>query len=175
VVPVRVVADNALVIQKKIALVGAPGVGKTSLVRRFVESLFDERYLTTIGVKVDRKDVTVDGLVVRLMLWDVAGAEDGFIPTSYVRGSAGYLRVIDGTRPESVQESLDITARIERDLGSLPAVTVLNKHDLVEAWRVTPADLVPLGADQPVLHASAKTGAGVEEAFLTLARALAGL
>ena len=167
--------DNLPVLQKKIALVGAPGVGKTSLVRRFVESLFDERYLTTIGVKVDRKDVMIDGLTLRLMLWDVAGAEDGFIPTSYVRGSAGYLRVIDGTLPDSIQEGLDSTARIERDLGPIPSITVANKHDLVSEWRVTAEDLALLGPNpSAVLRASAKTGDGVEDAFLALARAVAG-
>ena len=64
----------------------APGVGKTSLVRRFVESLFDEEYLTTIGVKVDKKLVTVGGREVTLMLWDVAGAEERFsVPGSYMQ------------------------------------------------------------------------------------------
>ena len=66
-------------IQKKVALLGAPGVGKTSLVRRFVESLFDESYLRTIGVKIDKKRVSVGGQDVTLMLWDVAGAEERFM------------------------------------------------------------------------------------------------
>lgn len=157
-------------LQKKIALVGAPGVGKTSLVRRFVESLFDDRYLTTIGVKVDKKDVVAGSVPLRLMLWDIAGAEDGFIPSSYIRGAAGYLLVIDGTRPESVQPALDIVAQIERDLGPLPAVVVLNKSDLVEAWRLSPADLAPINAQEAlVVRTSAKTGDGVEAAFEALA------
>jgi small GTP-binding protein len=77
------------VIQKKIALLGAPGVGKTSLVRRFVESLFDEKYLTTIGVKVDKKTVQVRGQDVLLMIWDIAGAEESFsVPISLPKISA---------------------------------------------------------------------------------------
>jgi len=167
------VTHNPVVIQKKIALVGAPGVGKTSLVRRFVESLFDDRYLTTIGVKVDKKDMHVGGVPLRLMLWDIAGAEDGFIPSSYIRGAAGYLLVIDGTRPESVQPALDIVAQIDRDIGVLPAVAVLNKCDLADAWGLSSSGLAPIDArGTAVVRTSAKTGEGVEDAFLALASRL---
>jgi small GTP-binding protein len=167
------VTHNPVVIQKKIALVGAPGVGKTSLVRRFVESVFDDRYLTTIGVKVDKKDVHAGDVPLRLMLWDIAGAEDGFIPSSYIRGAAGYLLVMDGTRPDSLQPALDIVAQIDRDLGVLPAVAILNKCDLADAWCVSPGDLAPINArGTSLVRTSAKTGEGVEEAFLALASRL---
>src|SRR5262245_46833593 len=92
-------ATIGAVIQKKLVLLGAPGVGKTSLVRRFVESLFDDKYLTTIGVKVDKKQLQVAGNDLLMMLWDIAGAEEKFsVPSSYVRGAAGMLLVVDGTR-----------------------------------------------------------------------------
>jgi small GTP-binding protein len=161
----------ATVIQKKIALLGAPGVGKTSLVRQFVQSMFDEKYHTTVGVKVDKKQVVVCGQDVTLMLWDVAGAEEHFaVPTSYIRGAAGYLLVVDGTRPETLESGLDIVEQVEREIGRLPFVFVLNKIDLIDDWRIQEADL---GAAQargwPILRTSAQTGAGVEEAFLRLA------
>ena len=160
-------------IQKKIALLGASGVGKTSLVRRFVDSLFDEKYLTTIGVKVDKKQVKVDGQDVTLMLWDVAGAEERFsIPTTYVRGAAGYLLVVDGTRPETLTAATDIAEQIRRELGPLPSVLVLNKHDLVERWQIQSADLDAFRATSPIVRTSARTGEGVEDAFLELARAI---
>jgi len=162
------------VIQKKIALLGAPGVGKTSLVRRFVESLFDDKYLTTIGVKVDKKVVRVGEQDVMLMLWDVAGAEEGFcVPSSYVRGAAGYLLVVDGTRPETAEVALEIVEQMERDLGSLPYALVLNKVDLVDEWRVRDADLEPLiRSCQATIRSSALSGEGVEDAFLQLTQAL---
>jgi small GTP-binding protein len=161
------------VIQKKVALLGAPGVGKTSLVRRFVESLFEESYLTTIGVKVDKKLVSVGGQDVTLMLWDVAGAEERFmVPSSYVRGASGYLLVADGTRPETLATAFDIVDQVRRDVGPLPYVLVLNKADLVDQWCVEDTDL---GAGSPnqveVVRTSAKTGAGVDNAFLQLATA----
>jgi small GTP-binding protein len=162
----------ATVIQKKIALLGASGVGKTSLVRRFVESLFDEKYLTTLGVKVDKKQVTVAEQDLTLMLWDVAGAEEKFaIPTSYIRGAAGYLLVVDGTRPETLERGLEIVAQVDGEIDRLPFVLVLNKIDLAEDWRLQEAHLGAVQARGcPILRTSAKTGAGVEEAFLRLAQ-----
>jgi hypothetical protein len=166
--------DDHSVIQKKIALLGAPGVGKTSLVRRFVESLFDEKYLTTIGVKVDKKTVHVRGQDVLLMLWDVAGAEESFsIPSSYVRGAAGYLLVVDGTRPATAAQGLDIIEQVQRDVGDLPFGLVLNKVDLVDEWQVQDSDLQPVTRfGPPLVRSSALTGEGVEDAFLLLAESV---
>jgi small GTP-binding protein len=162
------------VIQKKITLLGAPGVGKTSLVRRFVESLFDDKYLTTIGVKVDKKPVRVGAADVTLMIWDVAGAEERFaIPTGYVKGSAGFLLVVDGTRLETLDTAAQIVEQIDRELGGLPFVLVLNKHDLVDGWCLTPALTEALRARSvTTVTTSAKSGAGVEAAFQALANAV---
>jgi small GTP-binding protein len=162
----------ATVIQKKIALLGVSGVGKTSLVRQFVQSLFDEKYITTLGVKVDKKQVVLGEQDVMLMMWDVAGAEEHFaVPTSYIRGAAGYLLVVDGTRPDTLERGLDIVAQVDGEIGRLPFVFVLNKIDLIEDWRIQEADLSAVQARGcPILRTSARTGAGVEEAFLRLAR-----
>ena len=85
-------------LQKKICMLGSFSVGKTSLVRRFVESIFSEAYHTSIGVKVDKKVVRVDDEDVTLVLWDIHG-EDVYqkIRMSYLRGMSGYLLVADGT------------------------------------------------------------------------------
>jgi len=162
------------VIQKKIALLGAAGVGKTSLVRRFVSSLFDDKYLSTVGVKVDKKAVRVGADDVTLMIWDVAGAEERFtIPTAYVKGAAGYLLVVDGTRPETFEAAATIVAQLDRDLGPLPFVLVINKKDLGDAWSAESPHLDGLKPRAvAVLPSSAKTGEGVEEAFQRLASAV---
>ena len=158
-------------IQKKVALLGAPGVGKTSLVRQFVESRFDDKYLTTIGVKIDRKPMRVHDTDVTLMLWDVAGAEEHFsVPSSYVRGASGYLLVVDGTRPETLAAATEIVAQIARDVGPIPYVLVLNKTDLVAEWRLQDEALDPWTC--PRIRASARTGEGVERAFTTLTEAI---
>lgn len=161
-------------IQKKVAMLGYFGVGKTSLVRQFVSSLFDDRYLSTIGVKVDKKVVEAKGQQVQLMLWDIAGAEERFtVPLSFVRGSSGILLVVDGTRAETLDRALDLLSRVEGEMGRLPLVVAINKVDLTDAWQldsVRIARLEPLGC--PVMRSSARTGEGVEEAFQALAEQL---
>ena len=86
-------------LQKKICMLGGFGVGKTSLVSRFVSSMFSDKYLTTVGVKVDKKTVPIDSGEMTLMLWDIYG-QDEFqtVRDSYLRGASGYLLVADGTR-----------------------------------------------------------------------------
>lgn len=153
-------------------MLGTHGVGKTSLVRRFVHSVFSDSYLSTIGVKIDRKPVTVEGKEVVLMLWDVAGEEDLYqIPLSYIEGAAGCLIVIDGTRPQTVQSALEITERINGELAALPMVALCNKADLEDEWQLSAELLTRLEeCGWPVLITSARTGENVEEAFAEIAR-----
>ena len=152
-------------------MLGMWGVGKTSLVQQFVSSIFDEKYHSTLGVKVDKKVVDVDGQKVNMLLWDVAGAEDHFsVPIHYVKGAAGYLLVIDGTRKASLDKAIDLIDFIEKGIGPLPFVACVNKSDL--EWELTEADiesaLAPFGGQ--FLSTSAKTGENVELAFKKLAR-----
>jgi small GTP-binding protein len=155
-------------LKKKICMVGQFGVGKTSLVRRFVESIFDERYLTTVGVKIDRKDVTVGSASVTLMLWDLAGEDDlAQLNVSHLRGASGYILVADGCRATSLAKAVELQQRIAEQLGPLPFVLVLNKSDLRDQWDLQEATVSQLG--WPTFETSAKAGTGVEEMFLALA------
>lgn len=161
-------------IQKQICMLGAYAVGKTSLARRYVESIFDEKYLITIGVKIDKTRVDLDDQEVELMLWDIAGVEDRYsVPSTYVRGASGYLLVVDGTRRHTVEVALDLIDQIREDVGELPFVVALNKSNLVEEWEVGDQILEPFRKFKcPILRSSARTGAGVEEAFVALTRLL---
>jgi small GTP-binding protein len=157
-------------IQKKICMLGATGVGKTSLVSRFVLSMFSETYLTTIGVKVDKKTLSVDGADITLMLWDIYG-EDEFqtVRTSYLRGAAGYILVADGTRQRTLDTARELQSKAMAIVGNVPFVLVLNKSDLAGEWRVDDRALWKMAEDGwTLVKTSAKTGAGVEEAFLKL-------
>lgn len=163
-------------LQKKICMLGAFAVGKTSLVRRFVESVFSDAYLTTVGVKIDKKTLQVNGQPLALILWDIAGEDEvSSVRTSYLRGSAAYVLVADGTRAASLDVARSLQARVETELGKLPYVLLLNKGDLTEEWVVSPAEMAELGdAGWSVRKTSAKTGEGVEEAFRELALRLTG-
>lgn len=149
-------------------MVGAFGVGKTSLVRRFVDSVFSDRYLTTVGVKVDRKDVRVGSVLLTLMLWDLAGEDDvAQVKMSHLRGASGYILVVDGCRATTFVKAVELHGRINEQLGPLPFVLVLNKADLRDQWEVQQASVAELGWS--AFDTSAKTGAGVEEMFHALA------
>lgn len=160
--------------QKKVCMLGGFAVGKTSLVRRFVTNVFSEHYQTTIGVTVEKKTVTVDHQDVMFMLWDLYG-EDEFqhVRESYLRGSSGYILVIDGTRKATLDTARLLQQTVVRTVGPLPFVAIINKADLRSEWEI----------DQPVIEqlreqgwsvffGSAKLGQGVDELFGCLAAML---
>ena len=158
-------------LQKKICMLGAFSVGKTSLVKRFVESVFSETYLTTVGVKIDKKTVELSNRIVNLILWDLAGEDDiSSLRMSYLRGSAGYLLVADGTRPSTLEVALSLRQRVEVEFGPLPFVLLLNKNDLREEWAIRDEEVEGLRQDGWWMRpTSARTGEGVDDAFGTLA------
>jgi small GTP-binding protein len=163
-------------IQKKVCMIGTFAVGKTSLVRQFVESVYSDKYHTTVGVKVDKKIVTVGENEVTLVLWDIEGAETGLeLRQSYLRGAAGYLLVADGTRPDTLASAVALQARAEATVGKIPFLLLLNKVDLDQQWRVDSGELDRLRASNWLMtNTSAKTGQGVEKAFTTLAQKMMG-
>ena len=162
------------VIQRKVCMLGATAVGKTSLVRRFVESMFSDKYQATIGVKIDRKLVDVDGDQVSLLLWDLQGEDElQKVRMSYLRGASGLIYVADGTRPETLEIARTIQQSVRETIGDVPSILLLNKSDLASAWQVddaAPARHGPEGVS--VLRTSAKTGERVEEAFGQLVKAI---
>ena len=161
-------------LQKKICLLGAFGVGKTSLTRRFVDSRFSDAYLTTVGVKIDKRTVDVGGTAVSLLIWDIAGEDDvSAVRTSYLRGAAGYLLVVDVTRAQTLEVARSIRERVRTEIGDIPFLCLLNKTDIAE-WDIAEARIEELPAQGwTVLRTSAKSGEGVESAFADLAHKIA--
>jgi small GTP-binding protein len=160
-------------VQKKICMVGVFATGKTCLVQRFVHSIFSPRYLTTVGVKIDRKEVSVHGEPVTLLLWDLEGRDGNHdVNPSYVRGAHGLIFVIDGTRRETLDQAFEIRDAVTTQVGPIPSTFALNKSDLADEWKLTPADEEAIAArGLHVVRTSAKTGAGVEATFQWLAEA----
>lgn len=160
--------------QQKICLLGTSAVGKTSLISRFVKGIFSESYLTTIGVKIDRKTVPLEQGNVELLLWDLNG-EDRFqkLAMSYLRGARGYLLVADGTRKQTLDAALALHHKATATLGQVPFIIVINKNDLRDQWSITDEDIhLMRSRGWPVLETSAKTGVGVDAAFVYLTRAI---
>ena len=161
-------------IQKKICMLGGFAVGKTSLVARYVTSLFSEKYLSTVGVKIDKKQIAVDGKDVTLMLWDIYGQDDfQTVQASQLRGMSGYLLVVDGTRRATLETARLMHQKATEAVGPVPFILLLNKADLASEWEIDEQAFFKL-AEQGwrVIRTSAKTGEGVEQAFETLTRAM---
>jgi len=152
---------------KKVCLIGPFAVGKTSLVRRYVESIFSDDYLTTIGVKISKMNIDIDDGQVQLMIWDIEGV-DIFttLKPSNLRGAAGILLVLDGTRPKSVEVTTDICQRVREQLPDVPIVGLINKCDLEFDWKLGKTELEAIeNLGVTTLYTSAKTGHNVEKAF----------
>src|SRR5579862_9010425 len=113
-------------LKKKICLLGSFGVGKTSLVARFVRSLFSDKYHTTVGVKIDKKVIRLGTDEITLVIWDMAGEEDSApVKLNQVRDAAGYLLVADGTRRKTLDVARDIQQRVESEIGKQPFVLLV--------------------------------------------------
>jgi small GTP-binding protein len=163
-------------LQKKICMLGAFAVGKTSLVRRFVESIYSDVYQTTVGVKIDKKNVQVGEKEISLVLWDIYGEDDyQKMRWTYLRGASGYLLVADGTRKATLEKAVSLEQRVREEVGAIPFVLVINKSDLIRDWELDPALESQLAAQKwSILRSSAKSGEGVEESFSLLTRKMLG-
>jgi len=172
-------ADTVRRLTKKVCLLGDFSVGKTSLVRRFVEGRFDERYLSTIGVKVDRKilhlPTPAGEVALIIMLWDLAGGPDSApVVPSYYRGAAGAVITCDLTRTDTVAGIGNYVERFQATNPAAKLVLAANKLDLVEQRQVSDEGVAAVGSalDAPVFLTSAKTGVQVEEMFRKLGEML---
>lgn len=156
-------------IAKKVLLVGNFGVGKTSLIRRFVLNEFSEDYISTIGVRVSTKIVSIDNEQIKLLIWDVAGTSGNEkVPKAYFLGASAAMYVFDLSREETylnIKNQIDVV----RELSGLNALTVVgNKKDLVTENEINQIlDKLEISVD---LITSAKDDANVEDAFIALAK-----
>ncbi len=162
-------------VTKKICVIGDFAVGKTSLVSRYIRNVFSNRYLTTVGVKIDTKIVTLPGKrSIKLVVWDIAGT-DRFttIDTNYLRGAAAYLLIVDGTRHNTLTTAYQLKRTADNLLNSPPCVWVFNKVDLNNEWEIKDSEIEVLEAnDWHVLRCSAKEGRNVAKAFQIIAEKL---
>lgn len=155
----------------KVVMLGAPSVGKTSLVRRFVHSVFEDAYRSTLGAKVERKTVEIGDKSVNLLLWDIHGETEGLIVTpSYLQGAHSAILVFDSMRPETMQTALELGERVRESSPDAKLYAVANKSDLAVELDI-PLDLDGWAkqAGRPITQTSAKTGDGVEDLFRTIA------
>ncbi len=161
-------------ISKKICMLGAFAVGKTALVQQYVHSIFTDRYLSTVGVKISKKTLRVDDREVSLVLWDLEGKDDYVdVNISYLRGAMGFFTVADGTRQETLDVALSLRNMAVNLVGNVPHMLLINKADLASSWEVSEERLAALQAEGlPIVRTSAKTGLAVNDSFTALTKAM---
>jgi len=174
-------SSQQLTVMKKICMLGDPAVGKTSLVGRFVFSMFDDKYIETIGAKVTKRTMAIEKKAtkqrfrLKLMIWDIAGQKTlDFIKPTYYRDAEGALVVADCTRKETLTNVIRWGRSIRDVCGEIPIVVLVNKSDLREHAQFTTEEAVEVAGqlDAPSFLTSARSGENVENAFSTLGRRL---
>ena len=163
------------VVSKKICLIGDFNVGKTSLIRRFVEDRFSDKYLTTIGVKISRRSIiTESSQQINLLVWDIEGhTRQKAIPTTYLQGAHGAIIVGDVTRMETLKHISDHLKLFLEINPQCKTMIALNKSDLISSEKLEQlARLHHYGDREQVINTyitSAKTGNYVKTMFEQLA------
>ncbi|MBX2842876.1 MAG: GTP-binding protein [Flammeovirgaceae bacterium] len=158
-------------ISKKVVLIGKYGVGKTSLIQQFVHQRFSEKYLTTIGVKIDKKTVNINGTELNMLIWDIAGESTNTkIPKSYHLGAHGAIYVFDLSRPFTYENIVTELNNLKKLISNVPIQVVGNKLDLLDEKNASQIiNSLPLEVS---FLTSAKTGNNVEPLFQSMAKAL---
>lgn len=156
-------------IQQKVCFIGASAVGKTSLIRRYVDGIFSDKYLTTIGVKIDQKKVAVNDENYLLMIWDLEGTDRfcGFQPR-YLRGASAFVLVIDHSRPSTFEDAMALFEKAT-STSNAKAFIVLNKSDLACQLSVEQLEVLHQMPVVATINTSAKSGDKVDSLFHAIA------
>ncbi|MFW2387016.1 MAG: Rab family GTPase [Polyangiales bacterium] len=158
-------------LRRKVCLLGATGVGKTSLVRRFVEDRFDDANDPSIALSIFRGTVEMDDVSLEMMVWDPARSDSSEqYNRSFISGASGLVFVVDSTRPQTLDQLLQAQVEERGFIGVRPAILISNKSDLKDGFALSEAQLGAAGkVNWHMVHASAKTGDNVRQAFTKLA------
>ncbi|MCK4757985.1 MAG: GTP-binding protein [Thermoplasmata archaeon] len=157
----------------KICLVGDGGVGKTSLIKKYVLDIFDDKYISTIGTKVSKKTQTIEQegrtAEMDMMIWDIMGQSSFrvLLQDAYFYGAHGIIAVCDVTRPETLDGIHDWIDSTREIIGDAPIIFLANKCDLGDQMKVDKAkmDTQLVRYEMPIMMSSAKNGENVEKAF----------
>jgi small GTP-binding protein len=159
--------------QKKVVLIGDFSVGKTSLIRRYVENSFSDTYLSTIGVKISKKNITVDDETILLLIWDIEGALDKIkrVNKTYIKGASAAIIVTDVTSTmieSTLQKHLDDIHSVN---GAIPSMIAFNKIDKDESFTIDIDDILQKNSNiVGTFKTSAKSGKNVEKMFEVLVK-----
>jgi small GTP-binding protein len=162
-------------VKKKICLIGDPAVGKTSLVRKYVTDMFDDKYIGTLGTKVTKKRIMIESSTnnfdLTIAIWDILGQQEFHrIQKMAYRGAKGVFLVCDLTRKETLSNLINWKEAITQVTGEIPMIILANKCDL-EPKTFGDTELKQVAEhiyNAPFIITSAKTGINVDNSFLKM-------
>jgi hypothetical protein len=163
--------------RKKICIIGASAVGKTSLVASYSGAVFSSGYQSTLGVRITRAIVAISERLKELVVWDIKGESEFYrIDPAYLYGSDGYVLVADGTRRTTLDHAMYLQTRMKEIVGKIPCVLLINKADLGDIWEMDDALLSTIRSQVQDVHTcSARSGLTIHNAIDTLARKMWGV
>jgi len=154
---------------KKIVLLGHFGVGKTSLIRRYVDQAFSEDYIVTLGVQVKKKTLEIAGTTVNVIIWDLEGNTSvSKARKSYLLGSHGFIYVFDVSRPETYEHLSSEIALLREAFPHLPIQVIGNKKDLIVDKEMQ--DFFKSEKFGKTIFTSAKEDQNVADAFIEITK-----
>ena len=162
----------------KICVAGSKGVGKSSLISRYVDDIFNEKTLQTIGVAFKRKEIQIkENLKVELNIWDFGGEEKyRILFPAYVNGATASLLLYDTTNRETLDDLKNWVQLIEDNANEIIKVTIGTKTDLKEQRQISKTDAIEFSTKfncygDPI-GTSSKTGENIEKAFHSVVEAI---
>jgi len=162
---------------KKVCILGARAVGKSSLIKRFLSAKFSDGYSATVGANIEKIVLDIDGDRVQLMLWDIQGEDRaGQAFTHYLKGASALIYVVDGTRLGTLEAAMELRKEAEDHLGCKPpSIMLFNKSDLAKRWEISSSMINDVESDGIfALLTSANEGSGVNTAFNLITRVILG-
>jgi len=156
---------------RKVCLLGDGGVGKTSLISRYVLNCFSDEYIVSFGTKVSKKVIDYEDVQLTLMIWDILGQNvNRSLHAAYYSGANGALLVCDSTRPETLDHLPGWAEDFRAVVGDKPVLLLANKSDLECHLPAEGRKAVRDRLGQGLRSTSARTGEGVQQAFEDLGR-----
>lgn len=171
-------------LKAKVCLVGEAAVGKTSLIRRYVLDQFEDKYLTTLGAKVSKKELDFDmpeycmKIHLVMVIWDIMGEKTfrDLTKEAFFHGTKGVLAVCDLTRYNTLRELDDWIESVFGVTGEVPVIYAVNKVDLKDEVMImygeSELDQSARAFKADYLYTSAKTGENVELTFEKLGESI---
>jgi small GTP-binding protein len=167
-VPPHALRDTPLVL--KVVLGGDANVGKTSLIQRYCTGAFDPVRAMTIGVDFHLYNIQIEGMPVRLVVWDLGGqGRFGFARRAFYRGTRAVALIFDASNRASFYNLMRWWREARDYLQDAPVLLLANKTDLPRQISSTEALQIAQAWNMPFFESSCATGAGVKEFFEALA------